>query len=56
MLLSLCATTIVVVFSLNLSNDFEITKVVTSEDDLILHSDRLQEIEKKIGKKAIWNS
>ena len=42
--------------SKNLSNDFEITKVVTSEDDLILHSDRLQEIEKKIGKKAIWNS
>ena len=42
--------------SKNLSKDFEITKVVTSEDDLILHSDRLQEIEKKIGKKAVWNS
>ena len=40
----------------NLSNNFEITKVVTSEDDLVLHSDRLEEIEKKIGKKAIWNS
>ena len=42
--------------SKNLSNNFEITKVVTSEDDQILHSDRLEEIEKKIGKKAIWNS
>ena len=40
----------------NFSNNFEIIKVVTSEDDLILHSDRLEEIEKKIGKKAIWNS
>lgn len=40
----------------NLSNDFEITKIVTSEDDQILHSKRLEEIEAKIGKKTLWNS
>ena len=40
----------------NLSNDFEITKIVTSEEDQILHSKRLEEIEAKIGKKTLWNS
>ena len=40
----------------NFSNDFEITKIVTSEEDQILHSKRLEEIEKKTGKKTLWNS
>ena len=38
------------------SNDFEITKIITSEEDQLLHSKRLEEIEKKIGKKTLWNS
>jgi len=38
------------------SNDFEITKIVTSEEDQLLHSKRLEEIEKKTGKKTLWNS
>ena len=40
----------------SLSNDFEITKIITSEEDQLLHSKRLEEIEKKTGKKALWNS
>ena len=38
------------------SNDFEITKIITSEEDQLLHSKRLEEIEKKTGKKTLWNS
>ena len=40
------------------SNDFnnlEITKIVTSEEDELLHSKRLKEIEEKIGKKVLWD-
>lgn len=37
-------------------SDLEIKKIVTSDEDQLLHSKRLQEIEKKAGKKAIWNS
>ena len=40
----------------SLSNDFEITKIITSEEDQLLHSKRLEEIEKKTGKKTLWNS
>ena len=38
------------------SKDFEITKIITSEEDQLLHSKRLEEIEKKTGKKTLWNS
>ena len=38
------------------SNDFAITKIITSEEDQLLHSKRLEEIEKKSGKKTLWNS
>jgi len=40
------------------SNDFnnlKITKIVTSEEDELLHSKRLKEIEEKIGKKVLWD-
>ena len=37
-------------------NDFKITKIVTSKEDQILHSKRLEEIEKKTGKKTLWDS
>ena len=40
----------------NLSKNFKVMKIATSEDDEVLHSKRLEEIEKKIGKKTIWNS
>ena len=40
----------------NLSNEIEIVKLATSEEDQTLHSRRLEEIEEKIGKKTIWNS
>ena len=40
----------------SLSNDFGITKIITSEEDQLLHSKRLEEIEKKTGKKTLWNS
>ena len=38
------------------SNDFEIVKIATSKKDQILHSKRLEEMEKKTGKKTLWNS
>ena len=38
-----------------LTNDFEVTKIITSDEDELLHSKRIEEIEKKIDKKAIWN-
>ena len=38
-----------------LLNNFEITKIVTSEEDELLHSKRLKEIEEKIGKKVLWD-
>ena len=38
------------------SNDFEIIKIATSKEDQILHSKRLEEMEKKTGKKTLWNS
>tara|TARA_B100000965_G_scaffold160744_1_gene133963 strand:+ start:855 stop:1568 length:714 start_codon:yes stop_codon:yes gene_type:complete len=40
----------------NLSNDIQMTKIYTSEEDQALHSKRLKEIEEKNGKKTIWNS
>ena len=36
-------------------NNLEITKIVTSEEDELLHSKRLKEIEEKIGKKVLWD-
>ena len=39
----------------NLSNNFEISKIITSDEDQLLHSKRLEEIEEKIGKKTLWN-
>ena len=38
-----------------LLNNLEITKIVTSEEDELLHSKRLKEIEEKIGKKVLWD-
>ena len=40
----------------NLSNNFEISKIITSDEDQLLHSKRLEEIEEKIGKKTLWNT
>ena len=40
----------------NLSKNFKVMKIATSEDDEVLHSKRLKQIEEKIGKKTIWNS
>jgi DNA polymerase-3 subunit epsilon len=39
----------------NLLNNLEITKIVTSEEDELMHSKRLKEIEEKIGKKVLWD-
>ena len=38
-----------------LLNNLEITKIVTSKEDELLHSKRLKEIEEKIGKKVLWD-
>ena len=40
----------------NLSKNFKVMKIATTEDDEVLHSKRLKQIEEKIGKKTIWNS
>ena len=39
-----------------ISNNFEISKIITSDEDQLLHSKRLEEIEEKIGKKTLWNT
>ena len=38
-----------------LLNNLEITKIITSKEDELLHSKRLKEIEEKIGKKVLWD-
>ena len=38
-----------------LLNNLEITKIVTSKEDELLHSKRLKEIGEKIGKKVLWD-
>ena len=40
----------------NFSNNFVISKIITSDEDQLLHSKRLEEIEEKIGKKTLWNT
>ena len=40
----------------NVSKKLNLTKIITSKDDEELHTKRLEEIEKKIGKNVLWNS
>ena len=40
----------------NVSKKLNLAKIITSQDDEKLHTKRLEEIEKKIGKNVLWNS